>query len=81
MSFENLKRFADPMYLKVFLRSIKIALISTMVCLLIGYPVAYILSRSASKYKGLIMLLIMMPMWMNFLLRTYSWMSLLETVA
>ena len=78
VSFENLKRFADPMYLKVFLRSIKIALISTMVCLLIGYPVAYILSRSASKYKGLIMLLIMMPMWMNFLLRTYSWMSLLE---
>ena len=62
----------------MFLRSIKIALISTMVCLLIGYPVAYILSRSASKYKGLIMLLIMMPMWMNFLLRTYSWMSLLE---
>ena len=49
VSFENLKRFADPMYLKVFLRSIKIALISTMVCLLIGYPVAYILSRSASK--------------------------------
>ena len=78
VSFENLKRFADPMYLKVFLRSIKIALISTMVCLLIGYPVAYILSRSASKYKGLIMLLIMMPMWMNFLMRTYSWMSLLE---
>lgn len=78
VSFENLKRFADPMYLKVFLRSIKIALISTMVCLLIGYPIAYILSRSASKYKGLIMLLIMMPMWMNFLLRTYSWMSLLE---
>ena len=78
VSFENLKRFADPMYLKVFLRSIKIALISTMVCLLIGYPVAYILSRSASKYKGLIMLLIMMPMWMNFLLRTYSWMSLRE---
>ena len=78
VSFENLKRFADPMYLKVFLRSIKIALISTMVCLLIGYPVAYILSRSASKYKGLIMLLILMPMWMNFLLRTYSWMSLLE---
>ena len=78
VSFENLKRFADPMYLKVFLRSIKIALISTMVCLLIGYPVAYILSRSASKYKGLLMLLIMMPMWMNFLLRTYSWMSLLE---
>ena len=78
VSFENLKRFADPMYLKVFLRSIKIALISTMVCLLIGYPVAYILSRSASKYKGLIMMLIMMPMWMNFLLRTYSWMSLLE---
>ena len=78
VSFENLKRFADPMYLKVFLRSIKIALISTMVCLLIGYPVAYILSRSESNYKGLIMLLIMMPMWMNFLLRTYSWMSLLE---
>lgn len=78
VSFENFARFADPMYLLVFGRSVKIALIATGVCLLLGYPVAYILARSTSRYKSLIMLLIMMPMWMNFLLRTYSWMSLLE---
>lgn len=77
-SLENFARFADETYLKVFWRSIKIAVIATVVCIFIGYPVAYILARGNLKHKNLILLLIMLPMWMNFLLRTYSWMSILE---
>ena len=65
-------------YAAVFGRSFKLALIATAICLLIGYPLAYIISRVDEKYQNVIVLLIMLPMWMNFLLRTYAWMSLLE---
>lgn len=78
ITLENFSRFADETYMRVFIRSIKIAVISTVVCLIIGYPVAYILARGTIKHKGIILLLVMLPMWMNFLLRTYSWLSLLE---
>ena len=77
-SLANFKRFADPLYLKIVLRSLKIALISTLICLVVGYPVAYIMSRSSSKMRSLIIMLILMPMWMNFMLRTYAWLTLLE---
>ncbi len=78
VSLENFARFADPLYLKVVLRSLKIALISTLACLIIGYPVAYIMSRSSSRMRTVIIMLILMPMWMNFMLRTYAWLTLLE---
>ena len=78
LSFENFRRFSDPMYLSVLLRSFKIAIISTAVCIVCGYPVAYTLARSKSRAKLAIIVLIMLPMWMNFLLRTYSWLSILE---
>lgn len=71
-------RIFDPMYIGVLLRSFKIAIISTLICIFGGYPVAYILARSKSKYKLIIIILILLPMWMNFLLRTYSWLSILE---
>lgn len=77
-SFHNFERFTEPNYLEAFWRSIKIAVISTIVCVILGYPVAYILARGTLKYKNIILLLIMLPMWMNFLVRTYSWLSLLE---
>ena len=78
LTFENFRRFAEPNYLEAFWRSIKIAVISTIFCVLLGYPVAYILARGTMKHKNIILLLIMLPMWMNFLLRTYAWMTLLE---
>lgn len=65
-------------YLVIFGRSFLLALIATLICVLIGYPVAYWLSRESGMVKGMAMMLIMLPMWMNFLLRTYSWMSILE---
>ena len=65
-------------YTEVFLRSFKLALIATAVCLLIGYPVSYFISREGVSFQRMANVLIMLPMWMNFLLRTYSWMTILE---
>ena len=65
-------------YAVVFGRSFRLALIATAICLLIGYPVSYIMSREGEKFQRVAMVLIMLPMWMNFLLRTYSWISILE---
>ena len=65
-------------YAVVFTRSFKLALIATLVCLLIGYPISYIMSKEGRQFQRVGMVLIMLPMWMNFLLRTYSWMSILE---
>lgn len=77
-SLSNFSRFFDETYIKVFVRSIRVAVIATLVCLLLGYPVAYIIARGKIKHKEIALLMIMLPMWMNFLLRTYSWLSLLE---
>ena len=75
-TFENI--FSVGEYSEIFLRSIWLGAIATLICLILGYPVAYIISRfSQIKQKNLILLL-MLPMWMNFLLRTYAWMTLLE---
>ena len=65
-------------YAVVFTRSFKLALIATLICLLIGYPLAYSMSKEGPRFQRVAMVLIMLPMWMNFLLRTYSWMSILE---
>ena len=65
-------------YVPVFTRSFLLALVATGICILIGYPLAYLLAREGPGMRRIAMMLIMLPMWMNFLLRTYSWMSLLE---
>ena len=65
-------------YLLIFWRSLKLAVISTLVCLLLGYPLAYIMSRAREKTQKTMMTLIMIPMWMNFLIRTYAWMTILQ---
>ena len=65
-------------YLLIFWRSLKLAIISTLVCLLLGYPLAYVLSRAPEKTQKIAMTLIMIPMWMNFLIRTYAWMTILQ---
>ena len=75
-TLENFSRMGT--YAVVFGRSFKLALIATLVCLLIGYPVSYMMSREGEKFQRAAMVLIMLPMWINFLLRTYSWMSILE---
>ena len=65
-------------YTVVFTRSFKLALIATLVCLLIGYPISYMIAKEGPRFQRIARVLIMLPMWINFLLRTYSWMSILE---
>ena len=75
-TLENFSRMGT--YAVVFGRSFKLALIATFICLLIGYPISYAMSREGETFQRVAMVLIMLPMWINFLLRTYSWMSILE---
>lgn len=65
-------------YLLIFARSLKLAVISTFICLLMGYPAAYIISRASPRTQKIMITLIMIPMWMNFLIRTYAWMTILQ---
>ena len=65
-------------YTSVFARSIWLALIATVICLILAFPLAYMISRLSGSKQTFMLMLIILPMWMNFLLRTYSWMSLLE---
>lgn len=67
-----------PGFLPIFGRSFWLAFLSTVVCLALGYPMAYLMSRLSASRQSLCMMLIMLPMWINFLLRTYAWMSILE---
>mgnify|MGYP004555100911 FL=1 len=65
-------------YLIIFMRSLKLAVISTVICLLMGYPMAYIIARAEARTQKILITLIMIPMWMNFLIRTYAWMTILQ---
>lgn len=71
-TLDNYKQFFSDAYFKIFINSFKIAAIATALCLIIGYPFAYILARSKSKYKGLLALLVVIPYWTSALIRTYA---------
>lgn len=77
LSFSNFKEFFCSINLVVLLHSIKIAFFTTLICLLIGYPTAYLISKAPLKRRSIMLILIILPMWMNFLLRTYAWMNIL----
>lgn len=76
-SLANYKSFFEPLYLKILGISVGVALLSTVVCLLIGYPVAYIIANLKPSIRQNVILLFIIPMWMNFLLRTYAWLTIL----
>ena len=65
-------------YLVIFGRSLKLAVISTAICLFMGFPAAYIIARAPARTQKILITLIMIPMWMNFLIRTYAWMTILQ---
>ena len=75
-TIENLADIGQ--YTNVFARSMWLAAIATVICLFLAFPLSFMISRLSGAKQALMLLLIMLPMWMNFLLRTYSWMSLLE---
>ena len=76
--FARFFNFSDPIYIQVLWRSVWIAIVSTIACLVLGYPMAYILSKMKPTVRGIVSFLFVLPMWMNFLLRTYAWMTILE---
>lgn len=76
-SLENFQRLLDPNYFTVFKRSIWLALKATIGCLILGYPVAYLISKMRPGKRDMLIMLFIVPMWMNFLLRTYAWLPIL----
>jgi len=77
-SLINFKRFMSPIYLGVLWRSLSLAMISTFVCFILGYPIAYIIAKkNKPQTRNNMILLFVIPMWMNFLLRTYAWLTIL----
>lgn len=70
--------FAVSKYMPTLINSIWLALIATVICLLLAYPLAFMISRMHFSHQKMFIMLVMLPMWMNFLLRTYAWMTLLE---
>lgn len=79
LTFDNYVRFfTDPDFLLILWRSLTIALKTTVICLLLGYPIAYYISRSSQRTQQILVLLITLPMWINMLVRTYAWIGLLS---
>lgn len=76
-TLDNFKKFFDPLYINILWDSIFLAAISTILCLLIGYPAAYIISTADLSKRNTMLFLCILPMWMNMLLRTYAWMTIL----
>jgi len=69
---------ADSLYLWSYLKSVEVALISTVLLLLLGYPVAYALARAPRRWQGVLVLLVVLPFWTSFLIRVYAWMNILQ---
>lgn len=76
-TLNNFKNFFDPMYIKILWESIELAAISTVICLILGYPAAYIIANADISKRNTLLFLCILPMWMNMLLRTYAWMTIL----
>ena len=70
--------FTDPLYIDAFLNSVKVAFISTLLCLAVGYPIAYGIARSTARTRNILLLLVVLPFWTSLLLRVYAWIGLLK---
>ena len=77
-TLNNFRKISDPIYLNVFIKSLQMGLITTGVCLVLAYPMAYIISKFDESSQNILILLVTIPMWINTLLRTYAWISLLS---
>ena len=77
-TLDNFKKISDPVYLNVFIKSLEMGLLTTVICLVLAYPMAYIISKFSDEVQSILILLVTIPMWINTLLRTYAWISLLS---
>ena len=77
-TFENFKRIGEPIYLDVLKKSFQLGFVAVLICLILGYLLAYLITRFSDSMQDLLILLVTIPMWINTLLRTYAWISLLS---
>jgi spermidine/putrescine transport system permease protein len=75
----NYQRVFDPLYFSTFLRSVYIAVITTTICLILGFPLAYFIATRSPRWRGALLVALIIPFWTNFLIRTYAWLALLRT--
>ena len=77
-TLDNIKSFFNPIHFKSFLKAFKLAFISTIICIILAYPIALIFRNSKTKSSSFIVYVFILPMWMNGLLRIYAWLTLIE---
>ncbi|WP_367949332.1 ABC transporter permease [Bacillus sp. FJAT-29790] len=78
-TLENYTRFFEPLYLRIIFVSLVMAIATTLICIVFGYPFAYIIAKTQVKHRTLLLLLVIVPFWTNSLIRTYAWIVLLRT--
>lgn len=78
LTLDNFRKILDPVYINVFAKSLEIGLITTLICFILAYPMAYFISKFNEETQSILILLVTIPMWINTLLRTYAWISLLS---
>jgi spermidine/putrescine transport system permease protein len=78
-TLDSYKAVLDPTYLKILVRSVEFAAITTITCLVAGYPVAYYIGRAPERRRNLLLMLVMVPFWTSFLIRTYAWVTILKS--
>lgn len=79
VTIDNFIKFFDPRYLKILSDSLIISVVTTLICLFLGYPFAYYVARAPKKYRNMLLMLIILPFWTNSLIRTYAWIILLRS--
>ncbi len=80
LNFANFLQLADdPLYIEAYLQSLQVAAISTICCLLLGYPLAWAVAHSKPSTRNILLLLVILPSWTSFLIRVYAWMGLLKS--
>jgi spermidine/putrescine transport system permease protein len=78
-TLQNYANVADPVYLRIVMRSVVYAGLTTVICLLAGYPVAYLIGRADERWRNLLLMTVMVPFWTSFLIRTYAWVTILKS--
>jgi len=78
-TLRNYQRLANDLYLNIFARSLGMAALTTLICLIIGYPLAFFIATVSPRWRNLLLFLVIIPFWTNFLVRTYAWMIILRS--
>jgi len=78
-TLRNYQRLANDLYLNIFVRSLGLAALTTLICLIIGYPLAFFIATSSPRWRNLLLFLVIIPFWTNFLVRTYAWIIILRS--